>query len=63
MNELSNLAMDRIEHLVNMQAAAQQRGDLKTLEVLHSSAIDLIASLDTEDYEFLTLDTSILDAE
>ena len=63
MNELSNLAMDRLEHLVNMQQEAQQRGDLKTVEVLHTSAIDLIASLDTEGYEFLTLDTRMLDAE
>ena len=63
MNNLNNLVMGRLEQLVDMQVAAQERGDLKTVEVLHSSALELLSSLDSETYEFLTLDTSILDAE
>lgn len=62
MSNIDNLAMDRLEQLAIMQAEAQQRGDTKTQEVLHDCAMDLLASLENPLYEFLTLNTEILDA-
>ena len=62
MTNIENLAMDRLEQLAIMQAEAQQRGDNETQEVLHDCAMDLLASLENPLYEFLTLNTEILDA-